>query len=256
MWKDEWTERLKAFAERRHRNHRRPHRYPQRKQSRHPRDRSGTSLAALTGTTVEEFGRLAGPGNDGLFEPYARDGSKILRGRHLTESVKRRYSLRIGNHEVDAGHMYELLAPTEGTETRARGRQPLYCRPAGNHRPDGREGQGDLCRHLPDGSPVPLLFDEVFDKAGVTPLLVICRRLEVTMREGDGRKLLFILNTTDTPRQIGDPPNGVDLLGGVVSQNSVSLEPYGCAVPELGVTAMQFVVGDVLMTYYFTRAYG
>lgn len=235
MWKDEWTARVEAFARdggtvilsartgsRDENNHIIRTAAP------------GQSLAALAGVTVEEFGRLAGVDNEGLFELSARYGGNAVRVRHPAESANRQYRLKIGNHEVVAGYMYELLAPAEGTETLGAWSNRFAAGQAATTARTVGKGRVIYAGTYLTEALVPLLFDELFEKAGVAPLVDgLPDGIEVAMREGGSRRLLFVLNTTDAPLDVGGLPDGVDLLGGRISGNAIRLEGFGCAVLNL-----------------------
>ncbi len=124
-------------------------------------------------------------------------------------SGKRRYTLQLGDHEVVAGHLYELLVPAEGTETIgvwsnrfANGRASITSRTVGA----GRVVYAGTYLTEPL---VPLLFEPLLARAGVEPLLAsLPAGVEASLREGAGRRLLFILNTLADPVEIADVPAG------------------------------------------------
>jgi beta-galactosidase len=231
MWKDEWTERLQAFAEkggtvvigartgsRDINNHVIRDTLP------------GRSLADLTGITVEDFGRLAAPGAPGLFAAAHRPV-----GSGEAESARRRYHFTLGNRQFQAGHWYEHLAPREGTDVIGRwsdrfleGQAVITRRPAG-------QGQVIYLGTYLTPDLTEALFADLLAGAGVIPLLPeLPQGVEVTMREAADRQLLFIQNTTAEPRRISGVPRGRNLLeGGEAVQGSLELEAYGCAIIEL-----------------------
>jgi beta-galactosidase len=116
-WTDAWTARIEAFAKaggtvilggrtgsRDVNNH-------------VIRDTSpGKTLSALAGITVEEFGLLTPIGGDGLFEHGGRFGANTVRKKLPATSASRQYELKIGNAQVTAAHLYELLNVAPGTE--------------------------------------------------------------------------------------------------------------------------------------------
>ena len=236
MWNDAWTAHIETFAQnggtvvlsartgqRDHNNH-------------VIRDAApGRSLSALAGVTVEEFGPLAPVDRDGLFESFTLYGGTASRKRHPAESARRRYTLKLGNHDVVAGHVYELLDPAEGTKTIATwsnrfatGRASITARAVG--RGSVIYAGSYLTEEL-----VPLLFDHVFSQGGIEPLLAdLPEGVEVTMREADDRRLLFVLNTRDEAVEVANVPSGRDLLGEAgVSNGRISLGPFGCAIVAL-----------------------
>ena len=215
IWKDEWTDRIRAFAEaggtvilsartgsRDEHNH-------------VIRDAApGKSLSALAGVTVEEFGRLTPPDGDGLFELGGRYGANAVRPRFPAESARRQYSLRIGNQDVIAAHMYEQLNPAEGTEVLGAwsnrfldGQAAITCRQVGN----GRIIYAGT--YLTEALLGTFIAGEL-ERAGVEPLLADKPEdVEVTVREADGRKLMFVLNLSHENRTVSNLPNGKMLVG-------------------------------------------
>jgi beta-galactosidase len=76
----------------------------------------GGTLTELAGLSVREFGRLTGPGEDGLFA----SGERAPRQRFPAESARRQHTVRIGNREVTAAYMYEIIDLAPGTDALAR----------------------------------------------------------------------------------------------------------------------------------------
>jgi beta-galactosidase len=233
IWKDEWTERIRAFAEsggtvilsartgsRDQHNH-------------IIRDAApGRSLTALAGVTVEEFGRLAPLDGDGLFALGGRYGTAAVRERFPAESGKRRYTIKVGNREMTAAHMYELLELADGAEARATW---------GNRFAEGRAAIS--MRHVGKGRVIysgTYLTEELVDtflaeemrNAGVKPLLANKpATVEVSLRSGPRGKLLFVLNRADEPAVVAGLPEGNAVSGDAeVRSGTVTLPGYGCLV--------------------------
>jgi beta-galactosidase len=236
IWKDEWTERIRAFADaggtvilsartgtRDQHNHIIRTAAP------------GPSLAALAGVTVEEFGRLAPLDGDGLFAPTGRYGASAQRGRLPAESARRRYTLKVGNREVTAAHMYELLELAVGTAAKATwGNRFAEGRAAIAHRQVGK-GRVLYCgTYLTEALVDSFVADEL-RLAGVSPLLADAPPgVEVALREGPGTRLLFVLNTTLEPAAVsGLPPGEAVIADAPVRNGSVRLPGYGCAILRL-----------------------
>jgi beta-galactosidase len=236
MWQDDWTARIEEFASnggtvilsartgsRDVNNHiiRTP--------------APGRTLAALAGVTVEEFGRLAPVGGDGLFDLAGRYGGGAARQKFPAESAGRRYAMKIGNHEMKAAHMYELLKPAEGTERLgtwsnrfAAGEVAVTSR---------RVGKGRVVyvgTYLTEDL-VDTLMTDLIAQAGVEPLLPnLPEGVEVTRRESDDVKLLFILNTKDEPARVSGIPDGTALVADApVNGGTVTLPGYGCMILKL-----------------------
>ncbi|WP_158818890.1 beta-galactosidase [Methylocapsa sp. S129] len=236
MWKDDWTARIEKFASnggtvilsartgsRDENNH----------IIRDPAP--GPSLSALAGITVEEFGRLAPIDGDGLFALAGRYGGGAARKMFAAESARRRYLLKIGNHEIAAAHMYELLDLAAGTEILgawsnrfAAGRAAVTSR---------RVGKGSIVyvgTYLTENL-VGVLIADLIAQAGVEPLLPnLPEGVEVTLRQSGDTRLLFILNTKDEPVRLERVPAGALLVADApVDDGALVLPAYGCVIVEL-----------------------
>jgi len=230
IWKDEWTARIEAFARsggtvilgartgsRDANNHIIRVAAP------------GQSLSALAGVRVDEFGRLAAPGADGLFDvsAYRARGTAEMQP---AESARRRYTFRLGNHEFTAAHMYELLDVDPDTNVVGTWSNRFAAgRAAITSRPVGRGRVVYMGTYLTDELADALATD-IIAAAGVSPLLpVLPDGVEVTMREAEGRRLLFVLNTRAEPASVAGLPQGEALVG-EASAGTAHLPAYGCLV--------------------------
>ena len=74
------------------------------------------------------------------------------------------------------------------------------------------------------------LIADVLDKAKVTPVLKPPMGVEVSIREGKGRQLIFIINHTEETQEIALPEEKLDLLTGEKVHGMLKLERYGVAV--------------------------
>jgi beta-galactosidase len=77
------------------------------------------------------------------------------------------------------------------------------------------------------------LLSDVLNKAGISSLVHPPCGVEVSLREGEGKRLLFLINHLDSPQKIRVPAGKLDLLRGTRSSGSLTLEPYGIAVLKL-----------------------
>lgn len=232
IWRDEWTERLRLFAEGggtvvlsaltgTRDAHGQVIRTPA----------PGPTLGRLAGVAVEEFGRLAGPGRDGLFEGFGRRPT----GAAPAESASRRYRLAVGNQEVEAGHLYEALEPSEGTETLGRwSSRWLEGRAAATLRGVGAGRVAYLGTYLTPPL-LPALLDGLMAQAGAAPLVPdLPAGVEASLREGEGRRLLFLLNGRGEPADVPGVPRGEPVAGdGERRGGGWRLPPHGCAVLRL-----------------------
>jgi beta-galactosidase len=230
IWKDEWTARVEAFV-----------RsggtviFSARTGTRDPdnhviRDTApGRTLSELTGITVEEFGRLAAPDGDRLFAVTSIPNTP--HSEFPTESSRRRYTLRIGNSEVVASHMYEQLKLAEDVEALGQwSSRFLEGSPAVSLRHHGKGKVIYMGTYLnPDL--IELLATEVLAKSGVKPLLPsLPVGVEVVQRQSGDRQLLFIVNTTAEPRELLVLPAGDPLVSDM--EGNV-LPGYGVCVLRL-----------------------
>jgi beta-galactosidase len=235
-WTDAWTARIEAFAKaggtvilggrtgsRDVNNH-------------VIRDTSpGKTLSALAGITVEEFGLLTPIGGEGLFEHGGRFGANTVRKKLPATSASRQHELKIGNAQVTAAHLYELLNVAPGTEVIgnwasrfAEGKAAMTSR---------KVGKGNviyLGTYLSDAL-VEVLADQVLTPAGIVPLIAeMPAGVEATIRESKERCLLFILNTLGEPADVPNIPTGTDLLGDAKAKaGRLRLPAYGCCIIEL-----------------------
>lgn len=248
IWKDSWTERLEEFARnggtvivgartgtRDSNNHVIREQAP------------GPSLSKLTGVSVEDFGRLAAPGANGLFTTMTRSGGLVIPPDRPAESSRRIRRFSVGNQELDAGHFYENLAIGPDVEAigqwsnrYAEGTPVITSRMVGKGRVlyVGTYLTPDLTHHL---------AARTFADAGVAPLVPdLPHGVEVTLRENGERRLLFVQNILDTRAEVRGVPPGRNLLDGdrTVS-GALGLEGYGCAIIELqGSSAGKPAVGS------------
>ncbi|MER9234329.1 beta-galactosidase [Mesorhizobium sp. M0622] len=236
IWKDRWTERLQVFAEnggtviigartgtRDENNHVIRETAP------------GRSLSKLTGVRVEDFGRLAAPGANGLFNTMSRSGGLVIPPDRPAESSRRIRRFSVGNHEFDAGYFYENLAVEPDVEIigvwsnrYAEGMPAITSRAVGKGRVlyVGTYLTSELTAQL---------ATRTFADANVEPLVPdLPDGVEVTMRENDERRLLFVQNIKDTPVAVTGVPAGGNLLDGERPVSGVlTLDGYGCAIIEL-----------------------
>jgi len=195
----------------------------------------GSSLSKLCGVRVEEFGRVAEPGAKGLFGLHATEYGMHNPAEQLpASSATRGFRFLLGNRELEAAHLYEILDIDEDVEVLGKwssrfvsGSPMITAR---------RHGEGlavymgtYLTSGLAEG-----LADQLFGRSGVQPLVEnLPPSVEVSMREAEDRRLLFILNTDESPVEVANVPAGVDALTGSEVPQNLSLGPYGCQIIAL-----------------------
>ncbi len=196
----------------------------------------GPGLARLCGVRVEEFGRVAEPGSDGLFPlPPTEAGLNKPAERFPAGSTARRYSFTLGNREHETAHLYELLQTEPDVELLGRWSNRFASgRAAVTSRKVGAGRAVYVGTYLTDAL-VEGLADQLFPTADIAPLIAdLPPHVEVTLREAADRKLLFLLNTDAEPAMVPGVPPGTDLLTGQPVGDALPLEAYGCAVVRLG----------------------
>ncbi|MEK1893710.1 MAG: beta-galactosidase [Rhizobium sp.] len=195
----------------------------------------GPGLSRLCGVRVEEFGRVAEPGADGLFGLHGTEyGLHNPANRLPASSATRRYSFSLGNQEYEAAHLYELLGLDDDvkvigrwTNRFASGRPVVTVRGVG-------EGRAVYVGTYLTETLVEALATQLFGESHVQPLLQdLPPNVEVTMREADDRKLLFVLNCDAEATEIKTPPQGIDLITGQLVEGNLTLGPHECAVIQL-----------------------
>ncbi|OBZ96589.1 beta-galactosidase [Pararhizobium polonicum] len=236
IWKDGWTERLETFARnggtviigartgtRDGNNHVIRETAP------------GSSLSKLTGVRVEDFGRLAAPGANGLFATMTRSGGLVIPPDRPAESSRRIRRFTFGNRELDAGYFYENLAVDSDVEALgvwsnryAEGTPVITSRTVGKGRVlyVGTYLTPELTHQL---------TTRTFADADVAPLVAgLPEGVEVTLRENGERRLLFLQNIKDTTAEVTGVPSGKNLLDSDRAiTGALTLEGYGCAIIEL-----------------------
>jgi beta-galactosidase len=234
MWQDGWTARIEEFA----RNGgtvilsaRTGSRDANNHIIRSPAP--GRSLSALAGVTVEEFGRLTPTGTDGLFPLGTLGGARP--NAMPAESAQRRYTIKVGNHEVTAAHMYELLDLGEGVESIGTWSNRFAAgQAAATSRQVGKGRVVYVGTYLTEDLVATLMAD-LIAQAGVEPLLPnLPKGVEVTVRESNGTRLMFILNTTDGAAKVSGIPAGTALVADAkIAEGIMTLSGYGCVILKL-----------------------
>ena len=77
------------------------------------------------------------------------------------------------------------------------------------------------------------LLADVLKSARIKPVVKPPRGVEVTVREGQGRKLLFLVNHLEEPATVRIPSGKIELLSGRKTGAEIGLGAYGVAVVRL-----------------------
>jgi beta-galactosidase len=192
----------------------------------------GGALADLCGVRVEEFGRLTAKNGAGLFQRFPIEQGLYIPPNVLpSSSAERKYSMSFNSRDIEAEHLYELLETASDVEPLA-GWNTWFAkdRPAITSRRVGKGRVVYLGTYLSEEL-VEALSETVLADAGALPLVKdLPDGVEVTLRSAEGRKLLFVLNVTDTPKQVSGLPHSTDLLTGDKIDGALTLPEYGAAV--------------------------
>lgn len=78
-----------------------------------------------------------------------------------------------------------------------------------------------------------LLIADILKQAGVSAPVRPPLGVEASVREGNGRRLLFLLNHTEEVQTVQVPAGMTDLLTGAKTANALTLDRYGAAVLDL-----------------------
>ena len=234
MWKPEWTPRVDAFVAaggtlilsamtgtRDNDNHI------------HRVQAPAVGLSELAGVKVYEFGRLTGPGADGLFNwrDNKTNGGHVRGDTPPATSAGRNYSFTFGNQEFTAAHLYEKLELAPGTEAIGQwSNRFLAGSPVVTRRAHGKGQVVYLGTYL-TADLAAQLTTSVLEPAGAAPLITdLPDGVEVSIRQSDAHELVFVLNTTADPVIVSAAPIGTDLLTGSAVNGPLKLDPYGCVI--------------------------
>lgn len=77
------------------------------------------------------------------------------------------------------------------------------------------------------------LTRRLLEDAGVKPVVHPPLGLEASIRQGQGRRLLFLMNHTDEPKTVTVPQGRPELLSGTRTGDSITIDRFGVAVLEL-----------------------
>ena len=77
------------------------------------------------------------------------------------------------------------------------------------------------------------LVRELLKDAGISPEVVPPVGVEAAIRQGQGRRLLFLINHTDETQFVKVPQDRLELLSGEKTTGSIQLDRFGVAVIEL-----------------------
>ena len=140
--------------------------------------------------------------------------------------------MRYGNEEFAAAHLYEKLILNDDVETLAEWSNRFLEGEAAVTRRQIAKGQAVYVGSYLTEELAGKLTDHVIAEAGVSSLLPqVPEGIELCERfAGDGRRLLFILNTTADTVSVDIGDGGHDLLSGKDCRQTLELTAYEVAV--------------------------
>jgi beta-galactosidase len=77
------------------------------------------------------------------------------------------------------------------------------------------------------------LIDHLLKDAGIRPAVVPPAGVEASVRQGQGKRLLFLINHTDEPQSVKVPNDKLELLGDTRTEGAIELDRFGVAVIEM-----------------------
>jgi beta-galactosidase len=77
------------------------------------------------------------------------------------------------------------------------------------------------------------LMGDILERAGIAPPVTPPEGVEVSVRENDDRRLLFVINHTEEVQSVAVPAGRTELLSGKPTGETLTLDRFGVAVIEL-----------------------
>ncbi|RPJ39847.1 MAG: beta-galactosidase [Planctomycetaceae bacterium] len=77
------------------------------------------------------------------------------------------------------------------------------------------------------------LVHQLLEDAGIHPVVTPPPGMEASIRQGDGKRLLFLINHTDEPQTVNVPQRKLELLSDTKTEASIKIDRFDVAVIEL-----------------------
>jgi beta-galactosidase len=77
------------------------------------------------------------------------------------------------------------------------------------------------------------LIHQLLDDADIHPVVAVPLGVEASVRQGQGKSLLFLINHTDEPKTVEVPQGKLELLSDTKTADAIQLDRFGVAVIEL-----------------------
>jgi beta-galactosidase len=141
--------------------------------------------------------------------------------------------LALPQTEYACDHFFDLIH-SEGTDVLATYGSNWYAgRPALTRNAFG-DGHAYYIAAEPEEAFLKDFYRQLFAGKGITPLAEASDDVEVLLREGDDRKLLFVMNYADDSRQVElGERSGTDLLTGEACAGAVTMDPWATRIIKL-----------------------
>ncbi|RYH06030.1 beta-galactosidase [Tropicimonas sp. IMCC6043] len=195
----------------------------------------GHGLANLSGITVEEFGRLTPPGDDGLDVAPGGERYMAAPGSGPAESARRRYHFRFGGREYTAAHLYETLEGVEDTDAVGVWSSGFLMGKTAISKRNVEQGQVYYVGTYLTEDLMEAVESEVFTQSGISPIVPeLPEGCEAVLRVKKDTRLLFLLNTSSDPVDFTSQPEGRVMITDAEPGERLRLPPHGCHILSLG----------------------
>ena len=150
-------------------------------------------------------------------------------------------SFQLGDTSVASDSYFEILQPLKKGGAHVLARWEALAdsaphaapgQPAFTVRKTGKGKAYYLGTHF-GAENTPRVLEAVLRQESITPLAAAPEVVEITGREGQERRLLFLLNHSGREQKVSKLPAGKNLLTSKATGASVSLPAYGVAVIEV-----------------------
>lgn len=166
-------------------------------------------LSPSLGITIEEYTSL---GSDSAYKVVDNEAARTYTATQYADWVTPQAAKVIAGYP-DQWHMKPFAAVTRNEYGKGKGWYVgMVAKEEGFY--------DDLTRRL-------------LEDAGVKPIVHPPLGVEASLRQGQGRKLLFLMNHTDEPKTVSVPQGRAELLSGAKTTDSITIDTFGVAILEL-----------------------
>ncbi len=166
-------------------------------------------LSPALGITIEEYTSL---GSDSWYKVASSDAGRTYTAIQYADWVTPQAAKAIAGYP-EQWHMKPFAAVTRNEYGKGKAWYVgMVAKEEGFY--------DDLTRHL-------------LEDAGVKPVVHPPLGVEASIRQGQGRRLLFLMNHTDEPKTVTVPQGRPELLSGTKTGDSLTIDRFGVAILEL-----------------------